>query len=191
MRNQLPAAKTNASRIPRISKNYATISRYCSLPPAKATRTCSMRSDFLFPIRLFFFNIRTPSFAVMSDLEIDRAKKQAHVDRVFRFRCTRKNYASSARRRRHHRHTRFNFPRTRHSLARRAGEFFRFALGSAPRQGLQRANQARPFLGRARDQKSPRSETDRRIFARRPARARGRHSHAQTHPEPSAMAICT
>src|SRR5688572_27741307 len=51
---------------------------------------------FFVPDPFIFFQHKKTKYAVMSDLEIDRAKKQAHVDRVLSLSLYQKNFASWA-----------------------------------------------------------------------------------------------
>ncbi len=145
---------------------------------------------FLCPTRLFFFSTRKPSYVVMSDLEIDRAKKQAHVDRVLSLSA----YQSKLRKLgkapaamidildllfRERGIRRFD----------RAGKFLRAADRPTARQGLQRANQTRSVLAGARGERPHRSRADHRVSTGGAARAGSRHPHAQAHAGPSATAI--
>ena len=73
---------------------------------------------FFVPDPFIFFQHKKIKFVVMSDLEIDRAKKQAHVDRVLSLSL----YQTKAAQARqgaggHDRHSRFAVSRTRHPLA--------------------------------------------------------------------------
>ena len=91
---------------------------------------------FFVPDPFIFFQHKNTSYVVMSDLEIDRAKKQAHVDRVLSLSlyqkklrklgktpATNDRYSGSA------------FPRKGHSFVDRSGELFRVArpISSEPR----------------------------------------------------------
>ena len=70
---------------------------------------------FFVPDPFIFFQHKKIKFVVMSDLEIDRAKKQAHVDRVLSLSAL---SAQAAQARQgaggHDRHSRFAFSRARH-----------------------------------------------------------------------------
>ena len=147
-------------------------------------------AGFFVPDPFIFFQHKKLSYVVMSDLEIDRAKKQAKADRVLSLslyqRKLRKLGKSPA--------GVIDildllFPRTRHSLADRAGEFLRLARRSAESQRLQRANQARSVLAETRNQKQAGSETDHRIPARSRAWVSKPASACSSAPRLSATAI--
>ena len=108
---------------------------------------------FFVPDPFIFFQHKNHRHIVMSDLEIDRAKKQAHADRVLSLSLYQKKLRKLGK-----------SPaavidildlifreRAIRSLIVPAN-FSALLVGSAARQRLQRANQARPVLAPARDQ---------------------------------------
>lgn len=79
-RNRLPAAKAT-TREPNLAhlKNHEAA---LIVAPSEGDANMLYAVGFFVPDPFIFFQHKQTQYAVLSDLEIDRAKKQAHVDRV-------------------------------------------------------------------------------------------------------------